>query len=169
MKKILLAVAIVLSVVSVSFAQSTNKFGHINSQELMSLMPESQTIRTELEAYAKQLETQMQAMATEYQSKMTEYQTNEATWSALIKDSKAKEIADLERRITEFQQNAQQDLSAKEQSLIEPIIKKAQDAIDAVAKANGYTYVFDTSVGSVIVYPEGDNILALVKKHLGIQ
>lgn len=169
MRKILLAVAIVLSVVSVSFAQSTNKFGHINSQELMSLMPESQTIRTELEAYAKQLETQMQAMATEYQSKMTDYQTNEATWSALIKDSKAKEIADLERRIQEFQQSAQQDLSAKEQSLIEPVIKKAQDAIDAVAKANGYTYIFDTSVGSVIVYPEGDDIMALVKKHLGIQ
>lgn len=169
MKKILLAIAIVLSTISISNAQSTNKMGHINSQELMSLMPESQTIRTELEAYAKQLETQMQAMTTEYQSKLTDYQNNESTWSTLIKDSKAKEIGDLERRIQEFQQSAQQDLSAKEQSLIEPIIKKAQGAIDAVAKANGYTYVFDTSVGSVIVYPDGDNLLPLVKKHLGIQ
>ena len=169
MKKILLAIAIVLSTISISNAQSTNKMGHINSQELMSLMPESQTIRTELEAYAKQLETQMQAMTTEYQSKLTDYQNNESTWSTLIKDSKAKEIGDLERRIQEFQQSAQQDLSAKEQSLIEPIIKKAQGAIDAVAKANGYIYVFDTSVGSVIVYPDGDNLLPLVKKHLGIQ
>jgi outer membrane protein len=169
MKRILLAIAIVLSVVNISNAQSTNKMGHINSQELMSLMPESQTIRTELETYAKQLETQMQAMTTEYQSKLSDYQNNESTWSTLIKDSKAKEIGDLERRIQEFQQSAQQDLNVKEQSLIEPIIKKAQDAIDAVAKANGYSYVFDTSVGSVIVYPESDNILPLVKKHMGIQ
>ncbi len=169
MKKILLIIAVILSVSSISVGQGTSKIGHINSQELMQLMPESQTIRTELESYAKQLETQMMAMNTEYKSKVNDYQMNEATWSALIKDSKAKEINDLERRIQDFQQSAQQDLSAKEQSLIEPVIKKAQDAIDTVAKANGYTYVFDTSVGAVLVYPDGDNMLSLVKKHLGIQ
>lgn len=167
MKKVLIVIAVLLGVSATSFAQA-KKMGHINSQELMGLMPESQTIRTELESYAKQLETQMGAMQNEYQSKVNDYQMNEASWSALIKDSKAKEIGDLERRIQEFQQSAQQDLTAKEQALIEPIIKKAQDAIDSVAKANGYGYVFDTSVGAVLVYPEGDNILPLVKKQLGI-
>ena len=168
MKKVIIAIVMVVGMIGTSFAQSP-KMGHINSQELMGTMPESQTIRTELESYAKQLETQMMAMQTEYQSKVNDYQMNESTWSDLIKDSKGKEIGDLERRIQEFQQSAQQDLTAKEQALIEPIIKKAQTAIDVVAKANGYTYVFDTSTGSVLVYPDGDNLLPLVKKHLGIQ
>ena len=97
-----------------------------------------------------------------------DYQANETAWSDLIKDSKVKEINDLEGRLQSFQTNAQQSLTTKEQSLIEPVIKKAQDAIDTVAKANGYTYVFDTSVGAVLVYPDGDNMLGLVKKHLGI-
>jgi outer membrane protein len=168
MKKILIVIAVLLGVSTSTFAQA-KKMGHINSQELMGMMPESQTIRTELEAYAKQLEAQMTAMQTEYQSKVNDYQMNESTWSDLIKDSKAKEIGDLERRIQEFQQSAQQSLTEKEQKLIEPIIKKAQDAIDMVAKTNGYGYVFDTSVGAVLVYPDGDNILPLVKKHLAIQ
>ncbi|MGB0390366.1 MAG: OmpH family outer membrane protein [Salibacteraceae bacterium] len=167
MKKFLLAIAIVLGVSMTSVAQSP-KIGHINSQELMQLMPEAATIRTELEKEAASLETQMTAMQTEYQNLVRDYQANEAAWSDLIRDSKVKEINDLEGRLQTFQQNAQQSLTAKEQALIEPVIKKAQDAIDAVAKANGYTYVFDTSVGAVLVYPEGDNMLALVKKHLGI-
>jgi len=168
MKKIILVIAVILGIAGSTFAQ-TNKMGHINSQELMGIMPERLTIQTELESYAKQLETQLMAMNTEYQSKINDYQINEASWSDLIKDSKAKEITDLERRIQEFQQSAQKDLTSKEQSLVEPLIKKAQDAIDAVAKANGYTYVFDTSVGAVLVYPESDNILSLVKKYMGIQ
>ena len=167
MKRFLLAIAVVIGVAFTSVAQSP-KIGHINSQELMQLMPEAATIRTELEKEAASLETQMTAMQTEYQNLVRDYQTNEATWSDLIRDSKVKEINDLEGRLQTFQQNAQQSLTAKEQALIEPVIKKAQDAIDAVAKANGYTYVFDTSVGAVLVYPDGDNMLALVKKHLGI-
>lgn len=167
MKKVLVALALVVGMSFASVAQGS-KIGHINSQELMTLMPEAATIRTELEAHAAKLETQMTTMQTEYQALVRDYQTNEAAWSDLIKESKAKEIGDLEGRIQSFSQSAQQDLSAKEQALIEPVIKKAQEAIDAVAKANGYDYVFDTSTGAVLVFPEGDNMLALVKKHLGI-
>ena len=167
MKNVLMTVAVVLGVSFATFAQ-TPKFGHINSQELMQMMPEAANIRTTLENETKSLETQMAAMQSEYQNLVRDYQANEAVWSDLIKESKVKEINDLEGRLQSFQQNAQQSLSIKEQSLIEPVIKKAQDAIDSVAKANGYTYVFDTSGGVVLVFPDGDNILNLVKKHLGI-
>lgn len=169
MKKIILAIVIVLSVVGSGFAQAAPKFGHINSAELMGMMPERLTIQSELEAYAKSLEAQMAAYSAEYEAKVSDYQKNESTWTTLIKDSKAREISDLERRIQEFQQNAQQSVNDKEQSLVDPLIKKAKDAIDAVAKANGYTYVFDSSTGALLVFPTGDDILPLVKKYLGIQ
>ena len=158
----------ILGVVATSFAQSAPKFGHINTAELMGLLPERAVIQTELENYAKSLETQLQVMGTEYQSKVNDYQINEKIWSDLVRDSKAKEIGDLEARIQEFQQSAQKSLSDKEQSLVEPLITKAQDAIQDVAKANGYTYVFDTSTGALLTFPDGDNILPLVKKHLNI-
>lgn len=169
MKKVILALVMVLNVIGSGVAQTTPKFGHINSAELMGMMPERLTIQSELEAYAKSLEAQMAAYTAEYEGKVMDYQKNESTWSTLIKDSKAREISDLERRIQEFQQNAQQSVNEKEQSLVDPLIKKAKDAIDAVAKANGYTYVFDSSTGSLLVFPTGDDILPLVKKYLGIQ
>lgn len=167
MKNILLGVLIITGMSFNASAQS-KKMGHINSQELMQLMPEAAGIKTVLEKEAASLETQMTAMQTEYQSLVTDYQSNEASWSELIKESKVKEINDLESRLKSFQQSAQQSLTKKEKDLIEPIVKKAQDAIESVAKANGYTYVFDTSVGAVLVYPEGDDLMSLVKKHLAI-
>ena len=168
MKKLLVAIVLVLGVVGTSIAQ-TPKFGHINTAELTSLMPERAAIQTELENYAKSLDTQLQMMGTEYQSKMADYQANEKTWSPVVRDSKEKEIVDLEKRIQEFQQTAQKSLSDKEQSLVEPVIAKVQDAIKVVAKQKGYTYVFDTSSGVLLAYPDGDNLLPLVKTYLKIQ
>lgn len=169
MKNLMLAFVMVLGVVGSTFAQGTPKFGHVNSAELMGMMPERLTIQTELETYAKQLEAQLGAMTSEYQAKVSSYQTNEATWTTLIRDSKAREINDIEARIQEFQQSAQASLNEKEQSLVDPLIKKAKDAIDTVAKANGYTYVFDSSTGSLLVFPPSDDLLPLVKKYMGIQ
>lgn len=168
MKKLLAAIAMVFCLIGTSVAQDM-KFGHINSSELLQAMPESKKVQQDLEAYARQLESQMTTMSSEYQAKVTEYQTNEQVWGDIVLESKMREISDLEKRIQEFQQQAQGSLSKKEQQLFQPLLDKAQKAIDEVAKANGYGYVFDTSTGAIVHYPEGSDILPLVKKHLGIQ
>jgi outer membrane protein len=59
-------------------------------------------------------------------------------------------------------------LEQDEQDLINPIIEKAKKAIEQVAKENGYTYIFDTSVGAVLYWEESDNVLSLVKKKLNL-
>lgn len=169
MKNLLILLALVSMSVQAAMAQAKVKFGHINSAELLEVMPERNQIQSELEGYAKQLETQLTAMTTEYQTKVADYQQNEASWTELIKNSKLSEISDLERRIQEFQSTAQQSLQQKEQQLVEPLINRAQDAIDKVAADNGYTYVFDTSTGAVVVFPDADNLLSLVKKELGVE
>ncbi len=149
-------------------AQS-KKFGHINSNDLLLLMPERKEAETKIQEEAKKLEQQLSTMTAEYQTKVGDYQTNSATMTDLIKETKGKEIQDLEKRIQDFQQNAQESLQKKEQELLKPIIEKAKKAIEDVAKEDGYGYVFDTSAGSVLVSPDGDNVMPLVKKKLGLK
>ncbi len=62
---------------------------------------------------------------------------------------------------------AQEVYQAKAQEKIVPLRTKAQEAINAAAKENGYAYVLDSN--SILVGPPGDNILNLVKKKLGIK
>ena len=163
MKKILLLSLTFLISIS-SFSQ--NKFGYIDSQELLLLMPERKTAEEEVQTFAKSLESQLQAMTAEYQQSVQEYQANEATYTDLVKQDKVTEITGLEQRIQSFQQNAQQALQSKEQELLEPILQKARQAIEDVASEGDYTYIFDKSVGSILYVKESENIIDQVKKKL---
>jgi outer membrane protein len=165
--KVILLAAVITMSFSV-FAQKSVKIGHINSNELLAAMPERETIQKSIEDYAAQLTTTMDAMRKEYESKVADFQSKQDVMTDIIRDNKIKEITDLEKRITEFQKTAQTDLQKKEEKLLQPIIDKAKQAIDDVAKENNYTYVLDSSMGVVLYSIESDDILPLVKKKLGI-
>lgn len=164
----LIVVILVVAMSTSVFAQKTVKIGHINSNELLSAMPERAKIQTELETYANDLRSTLETMRKEYETKIQEFQAKQDVMTDVIKNSKVKEITDLEKRITEFQQTAEADLQKKEQELLQPVIDKAKEAINTVAKENAYTYVLDSSVGVVLYSVEGDDILPLVKKKLGL-
>jgi outer membrane protein len=165
MKKILILSITCLLTIS-SYTQ--NKFGYIDSQELLLLMPERKTAEEEVQTFAKSLESQLQAMTTEYQQSVQEYQNNQSTYTDLVKQDKVTEITGLEQRIQSFQQNAQEALQSKEQELLEPILQKARKAIEDVASEGEYTYIFDKSVGSILYAKESENILEKVKKKLNL-
>ena len=163
---------IIVSIILVSFlsfAQSNAKLGYIDSNELLEMMPGKDSIQQVLQNYGKTLEAQLQTMYQEYQNKLADYQTNVNTMSTIIKQTKEKELADLEARIQDFQQQADQDLQNKQMELVEPLVTKARKAIEEVARENGYTYIFDVGMGSFIFYEKGDNILPLVKQKLGLK
>ncbi len=80
---------------------------------------------------------------------------------------KRKELSDLLIRLQGFNQSSQQQLQQKQQDLMTPIQKKAMDAVQTVAKENGYTYVFTKE--ALMVSPPAEDLLPLVKKKLGIK
>jgi outer membrane protein len=169
MKVIKIAILMVVVALSTTVtAQKSVKVGHINSNDLLSAMPERTAVQKDLEDYAGQLKVTLDAMRKEYETKVGDFQAKQDVMTDIIKDNKIKEITDLEKRIGEFQQTAEADLQKKEQTLLQPIIDKAKTAINDVAKENGYTYILDSSVGVVLYSVEGDDILPKVKTKLGI-
>ena len=165
MKKILILSFLALLSFS-TFAQS--KFGYIDSSELLSIMPEKKTAEGELQTFANSLESQLGAMQSEYQASVQDYQSNEATYTDLVKQDKIAEIQGLEQRIQTFNQNAQNALQKKEQELLEPILAKARTAIEDVAKEGKFTYIFDSSMGSILYAEESESVMSLVKNKLGL-
>ena len=164
MKKILLlGVFGMLTLVS-----SAQKFGHINSQELLSLMPERDKVISELQDYAKGLENQLMSMNTELQASFEEYKSNESSYDDLTKQDKQAAMQNLQERINTFQQSAQASLQEKEIELLRPVEEKAINAIDAVAEKGKYTYILDSSSGLILYSKDSENILDKVKKELGI-
>lgn len=168
MKKILITIATSMMILCTGsvFAQ---KIGHINSEELMKAMPETDSAQTKLQAAYKELQNVSKSMEIELQTKVTEFQNNQAQYSELIKSAKYKEITDLQTRIEEFQQQATEDMKEQQTKLLGPIMDKAKKAIQDVAKEHKYSYILDTSMGIVLYSEDSDNVLPLVKQKLGLK
>lgn len=151
-------------------AQAQVKIAHVNSAEILDAMPEKAKAEKDLEKYYGELQTQLQNMAKEYQTKMQDYEANQATMSNLVKQSKEKEIIDIQNRIQQFQANAEQEFEGKRAELLAPILEKIQNAINTVGKEKGYTYVLDLATGAA-VYVGTDAVDASkdVKAKLGIK
>ncbi len=142
MKKILLIAAMALFTFTAS-AQA--KFAFVDFNELVMLMPEADAARTQMQAAQKEAQETLQSMMEEAQNKYNEYQQKQATWTPAIKASKEKELGDIQNRIQDFQQSIQAELQQQQQQLMDPIYKKAQEAVEKLAKAGGYLFVFETS------------------------
>ncbi len=166
MKKVILALSL-LFVSAFTFAQQ--KIGYIDAQEIVSLMPETKKANAEVEALQKQFLDQRNSMQTELETKYKAYQAGAKTMSDVIKEVKEKELQDLQARIGSLEQSANEKIDEKRQELLKPIIDKAQKAIEAVAKEKAYTFILDTSSGSLLYATPADNILEAVKTKLGIK
>jgi outer membrane protein len=168
MRKLLLIAFITLFGLSVNAQQ---KLGYLNSLELLSLMPEIKPADAQLEKYAKDLDAAYTKMLTEYQNKVTKFQkeAEQGLITDINKEIKIKEIQDMEKRITDFEDKIEEKMMTKRETLYEPILEKADVAIKAVAKEKGYAYIFDTSSGALLFANDADNVLSFVKAKLGIK
>ncbi len=168
MKKVLLSIAASLFISLTAVAQSV-KIGYVNSDELLSVMPEMAVANKSLEGIAKTYEEQLQKMDAEFKGKIADYQKNAKTMEAAIREVKEGELQDIEKRMNDLRTSAQEKLEAKKQELYKPILEKADKAIKDIAKEAGFTHVFDAVNSGLVFAPEGDNILPLIKSKLGIK
>lgn len=167
MKKTMLA--LVIAIVCSTLSVSAQKFGYINSQELLASMPEAKKADSALQQFAKSYQDQIESMMKEYQKKGQEFQAQEKTMTEAVKEVKMRDLQKLEENIQQTQQSAQEKVGQKKETLFTPILEKADKAIKDVAKANNYDYVFDSSAGALLYAKDSDNILPLVKAKLGIK
>lgn len=170
MKKIYLfwTVAFVLFAVT---AMSAQKFGYINSQQLIGQIPEVKEANANIETLKKQLEKQGQDMVVSLQTKYQDLERKQAQGEIAPKqlELEAQSLKQEELNIAKFQQDSQQKIFEKSESLLKPIRDKIQAAIDEVAKENEYQYVFDQAIGILLYADQSTDITTKVKSKLGIQ
>lgn len=147
------------------------KFGHINSDELIQALPEFDSATVQLENFRKELVNALELMSVELNNKSDSYQKESKNYTDIVKQTKEQELVDMNRRIQEFQTNAQTQLQEKQSSLFQPIYAKVDKAIKDVGKENGFIYVFDVAKGSLLYFDEAKstNIMTLAKAKLGLK
>jgi len=148
------------------------KFGHINSDELIQAMPEFDSAQVKLDRFRKDLINALELMTVELNNKSDAYNKDSKNYTDLVKQTKEQELVDMNKRIQEFQNNAQQQLQEKQGELFQPIMTKVDKAIKDVGKENGFVYIFSVGQGSSLLYfdeTKSTNVMALAKAKLGLK
>lgn len=147
------------------------KFGHINSDELIQSMPEYDSATVKIEKFRKELVNALELMSVELNTKNDAYQKESKNLSDIVKQTKEQELVDMNKRIQDFQTNAQTQLQNKQSEVFQPIYTKVDKAIKDVGKENGFFYVFDVAKGALLYFDESKsiNVMPLVKTKLGLK
>ena len=146
------------------FAQ---KFGHLNSQQVMNDMPEFVKARGEIEATAKQYENDLKAMQDELQRKAGEYEKTKSTMNATKQKETEDELMKLNEKIRTAYNDNSQALQKAQQEKMQPITAKLVNAIQAVGKSGNYVYIMDITSGiPYISQTLSEDVTAKVKAEL---
>ncbi len=153
-----------------SMSIHAQKFGFVNTQELIQSLPEVKEANSNIEAYQTQLQKKGQEMLQSFQNKYQDLERKQAQGeiSPVQLETEAQKLKEEENKILEFEQSSQQKILEKSETLLSPIRDKIQNAIDAVADENGFDYIFDYSTGFILYGDESADVGNLVKAKLGM-
>ena len=150
-----------------TFAQ---KFGHVNSQEIVQAMPEFTKARTHIEALTKQYEADLKSMQEELQKKSEAYEKEQASLPANIKERREKELQDMYQKIQQSYQDNQQALAKEQSERMQAITTKVLDAIKQVGQSGGYVYIMDLTGGIPYISTTlSTDVTSQVKAKLGLK
>jgi outer membrane protein len=151
---------------STSFAQ---KFGHINSQQLLAESPMVKTADLQLKAFQDDLVGKGKAMVAKFEASYKKYveEVDAGGLSKVQMSQREAELGTTQQTIQKFEVEVQQKISLKREELYKPILEKAKIAIEEIGKAGNYTMIFDTGGNGLLFAVEGDDLLAKVKTKLG--
>lgn len=165
MKKFLILFATLLFPLFAS-AQS-QKIGIVDSQKVLSEMPEMKSMQSELDNLAKKYEDTLVQLQKEFQTKYQDFVKEQETMVESIKSRKQQELEDLSKRIQDLNNVAQQDMQKKQVELFAPIQTKLREAINKVGNDGGFTYIMDSSQ-MLYVGNGSEDVTSLVRSKLGI-
>lgn len=166
------ALAIILIFTGQNAISQSLKFGHLNRNELIQSMPEFDSARVTLEKLNTELSNAAELLQVEFNNKYEAYLKESKTLTDLVRQTKEQELQDYQRRLTDFQTNAQTQIQEKQVALFTPITEKADKAIKDVGKENGLIYIFDVSPGGQVAYydeTKSSNVTQLVRTKLGLK
>jgi outer membrane protein len=169
MKKIVSFIAVALiTMMASNHASAQMKIGYISLGELIGSMPDSKKADTAYNDYRNALQQQFTEYQNEYYEKDSLLKSKDtAKYTKAQLEVKKRDLVELQVKLQSYSQQAEQQMQQKQQELLAPIQKKALDAIQTVAKENGYTYIL--SKEAVFSSPATDDLMPLVKKKLGIK
>jgi len=157
----------ILMAAPMTFAAAQSKVAHIDTQKLISEMPEVIAAQKQLEQLEKTYTSEIENTYKEFQTKAQTYSADAANQTDVTNQARQKELETMQQNINQYRETAAQDLQKKQVEMMRPLYDKAKVAIEKIASAQGFDYVLDSSAGGSVIMAKGKDLMADVKADLG--
>ena len=149
MKQIFLLVALAAgywSNAQTSQPVAADKVGYANVEYIISQLPDTKQIETELKSTQTQLRTQIQSKSQEVQKQYNDFNTNMETMHDTVRVSRQRDLEQAMADLEQMQQDAQRTLQNKQKLYMAPVILKVNKAIQEVAAENGFDIILTNKI-----------------------
>ena len=164
MKKLSVLFAAVMMLVTAG-AVNAQKVASMDYETVLAAMPETKKMTTDLDTFSKTKGDELQKQAEAFQKEVQQYQADGAKLTEAQRTAKEGELQKKQQNLQQLQQTAQQDLASRRDTAVKPIIEKLNNAVNKVAKANGFDFIIDATA---LIYKGGPDATPLLKKELGL-
>ncbi len=147
------------------FAQ---KFGQIDQQMTLYLMPEIANVQTELQKVQAEYMEVIEGMQVERNKLVDEISKFTEATSETTRQLKNRQYMDAEQRIQDYAQSAQEAMQKAEEDLVKPLVDRLSAAIAKIAKQQGLLGVFQTGAMPFLDETQVVDISTAVRAELGI-
>ncbi len=171
----LLAAAAFAAVAAAPAADAqTTRLGYLDPDIIIVRMPEYATAQGQLQARQREIATELQAREDSIRTMVESYRAlgNSAVVTPATRQAREAEIMQLQQAYEQRQNTGLQELSRREAELLQPVLERLQNAIDAESDAQGLTMVFAARANNApVLLFAGDSAVNLtdpVMTRLGI-
>ncbi|MEN0004917.1 MAG: OmpH family outer membrane protein [Bacteroidota bacterium] len=160
--------SLLIALFCIATTAQAQKFGFVSSAEILAAMPDVKQAEANLDALQKQLQKRGQGMVQKLEKDFAavRQQIEAGDLSQKRQEEEAKKLKERELEIAKFEQDMVKQIQTKRNDLLKPIYEKVNNAISAVAKEEGYQFIFDEGV--LLYFEDSQNVSGLVKAKLGI-
>jgi outer membrane protein len=166
MKKLVLSGLVLIGLLASDSLSAQNKIAFVSVDEVVQLMPEYRKAMNDLSQFDSALQINYAETVKELNRQDSLFKADSAKWSGPIRTANREKMKKLLVDLQGYEQSYQQQMQHKQEELMTPVAQKANGIIQEVAKGGGYNYVLRKE--ALLVFPDADDLLPLIKKKLGV-
>lgn len=131
--------------------QTGLKIGYINSAAIYEEAPGAQEAQTQFEQEMTTYRQEVQRLGEELQTMIAQYEQQQMTLSAEARQAREAAIREKDGAYRERVAQLENEAGRRQQELVEPIMRRINDVIEALRTDGNYSLIFDVGPGSNII------------------
>jgi outer membrane protein len=131
-------------------AAQAQKIAYLNSQAIIAETPGAVEAQTQIQQEGQRLQQRIQVFRDSMDALIADYQRQSVLLSPDEKKRREDALGAKQQAFAQRAQILEQEAQTRQQEIMQPIMRRVEEVIEAVRTEGGYAIIFDTEAGAIV-------------------